>query len=106
MTSVANYDVATDLELIDGSSRCATRTGWRRPAILPDRSHRQDPIFIVGLPRTGTTLTERILASHSQVESVGETQFLQMMLRSVSGVETVESMNPAMMRRPPRRTSG
>jgi hypothetical protein len=30
------------------------------------------PIFIVGMPRTGTTLVERILGSHSQVISVGE----------------------------------
>ncbi len=30
------------------------------------------PIFIVGMPRTGTTLVERILGSHSQVTSVGE----------------------------------
>lgn len=30
------------------------------------------PIFIVGLPRTGTTLVERILSSHSQVGSAGE----------------------------------
>ncbi len=30
------------------------------------------PIFIVGLPRTGTTLVDRILSSHSQVSSAGE----------------------------------
>jgi tetratricopeptide (TPR) repeat protein len=30
------------------------------------------PIFIVGLPRSGTTLTEQVLASHSQVFSAGE----------------------------------
>jgi tetratricopeptide (TPR) repeat protein len=30
------------------------------------------PIFIVGLPRTGTTLVERILGSHSAVHSAGE----------------------------------
>jgi tetratricopeptide (TPR) repeat protein len=31
-----------------------------------------DPIFIVGLPRAGSTLVEQILASHSQVEAIAE----------------------------------
>jgi hypothetical protein len=56
------------------------------------------PIFIVGLPRTGTTLTERIIASHSKVQSVGETQFMQMVLRRESGVESEEKMTPEMIR--------
>ena len=30
------------------------------------------PIFILGLPRSGTTLIDRILSSHSRVESLGE----------------------------------
>ena len=32
------------------------------------------PIFIVGQPRTGTTLVERIITSHSMVHSAGELQ--------------------------------
>lgn len=31
-----------------------------------------DPIFIIGLPRAGSTLVEQILASHSQVEAIAE----------------------------------
>jgi tetratricopeptide (TPR) repeat protein len=34
------------------------------------------PIFIVGLPRTGSTLVERIISSHSQVRPEGETTAL------------------------------
>lgn len=35
-------------------------------------SDRTDPIFIVGLPRSGSTLLEQVLASHSQVEGTHE----------------------------------
>ncbi len=42
----------------------AARTGVGAPA--------PDPIFIVGLPRAGSTLLEQILASHSQVEGTME----------------------------------
>jgi len=37
----------------------------------------QRMIFIVGMPRSGTTLVEQILASHSKVHGAGELDFLQ-----------------------------
>jgi hypothetical protein len=39
-------------------------------------------VFIVGMPRSGTTLTEQILASHSQVAAGGELAFLNSILLS------------------------
>jgi len=96
--SVAQYDVATDVALIDQIIETCTGE-WleNTPPGPAAKGTDQTPIFIVGLPRTGTTLTERILSSHSQVTSVGETLFLQMVLRRESGVKSVENMNPAMI---------
>jgi hypothetical protein len=46
-------------------------------------SSRRDPIFIVGLPRSGTTLLEQILASHSLVEPTNELQSLEAVVRDL-----------------------
>ena len=43
------------------------------------------PVFIVGLPRSGTTLVEQILASHSQVFGAGETQLAADALTVLTG---------------------
>ncbi len=42
------------------------------------------PIFIVGLPRSGSTLIEQILASHSQVEGTHELADLPRVIRSIN----------------------
>jgi len=44
------------------------------------------PIFVVGLPRTGTTLVERIISSHSRVHSAGEVQQFPVAVRRMAGV--------------------
>jgi len=46
------------------------------------------PIFIVGLPRTGTTLVDRILSSHSQVTSVGELNTFAELIKGESGSDS------------------
>jgi tetratricopeptide (TPR) repeat protein len=53
------------------------RKGWGCPA--------PDPIFVVGLPRAGSTLVEQILASHSQVEGTTELQDIIAISRKLGG---------------------
>jgi len=55
----------------------AKRTGWGDP--------RPDPIFILGLPRSGSTLLEQILASHSQVEGTQELADVQRIVLELQG---------------------
>jgi tetratricopeptide (TPR) repeat protein len=43
------------------------------------------PVFIVGMPRSGTTLCEQILAAHAQVHGAGERMALAQAWRSLGG---------------------
>jgi tetratricopeptide (TPR) repeat protein len=54
-----------------------TRRGWG----VAD----SDPIFILGLTRSGSTLIEQILASHSQVEGTQELADIQRIVRALRG---------------------
>ncbi|MEK7266880.1 MAG: sulfotransferase [Pseudomonadota bacterium] len=42
------------------------------------------PIFVIGQPRTGTTLIERIITSHTDVESAGELQQFRLSVRRLA----------------------
>jgi tetratricopeptide (TPR) repeat protein len=56
-------------------------------AALPPLAHSdrgREVIFLVGLPRSGTTLTEQVLASHSQVEGASELPYLGQVIEQES----------------------
>jgi tetratricopeptide (TPR) repeat protein len=53
-----------------------------------------DPIFIVGLPRSGSTLIEQILASHSQVEGTQELADIPRTVAELQGREWEERAPP------------
>jgi len=48
----------------------------------------ETPIFITGLPRTGTTLVDRILSSHSDVTSAGELNLFSELVKARTGTSS------------------
>lgn len=72
-------DEAEALALTDGLDRA-----WLDHASLPN-DDATGPIFVTGLPRSGTTLVDQILAGHSKVSSGGELTLLEVATRSEGG---------------------
>ena len=64
---------------------CALLTGDAFAARAGGGEWADDPIFIVGLPRSGSTLIEQILASHSQVEGTMELPDIGTMAADLGG---------------------
>lgn len=64
---------------------------------LPQAGHHscpsEEPIFIIGMPRSGTTLVERILSSHSAVTSLGELQNFGVQVKRLSGSTSAAMMD-------------
>lgn len=81
-----DYDFARDAAVFDAiEAQWATRSPLPPvPAGVP----RAAPIFVIGMPRTGTTLVDRILSSHPQVESAGELQAMPLAVKKAAGTRS------------------
>jgi Tfp pilus assembly protein PilF len=90
-----SWSVAEDRALFE-----ALETEFDVAAVAEQRTacDSPEPIFVLGLPRTGTTLVERILASHSAVSSAGELQNLGVTLKRMSDTRTNRVLDVATIR--------
>ena len=69
-----NYDINQDVELFRQIKFNYPRI--EQNSLAPDKlSKNLMPIFIVGMPRSGTTLVEQIISSHSLVTGAGELSY-------------------------------
>ena len=76
-----SYQVENDVQTIDGIIDAFSAAALSQCEVGHDNS---EPIFVVGLPRTGTTLVERILGSHEQVHSAGELNNFALQMTRIS----------------------
>jgi len=79
--STVEFDEPGEIAMFDYLEEHYTRD-WLES--LSDGNPDPSPIFVLGQPRTGTTLVERIITSHSQVHSAGELQQLGLAVRRLS----------------------
>jgi tetratricopeptide (TPR) repeat protein len=70
MRATYAYDVAADARRFAAIAAAFTPEAIGALAAAGDRS--ELPVFVVGMPRSGTTLVEQILAAHPAVEGAGE----------------------------------
>ena len=81
------YSIRQDEELF-----AAIEASFPQPQPVVEGHPTNEPIFIIGMPRTGTTLVERIVSSHPDVHSAGELLNFGMALKQVAG-----SRSPALI---------
>jgi tetratricopeptide (TPR) repeat protein len=80
------HDPAAEIAEVDRIIHTHTRA-WIDAA--PSGYSAAAPVFVAGLPRTGTTLVERIIASHPAMDSAGETgAFAAEMRRAMKNTST------------------
>lgn len=75
------YDAAAHVERVDGLIAAFCRDAMANMPRAAATSER--PVFIVGMPRSGTSLVEQILASHPQVFGAGELNDITALVRSL-----------------------
>lgn len=79
----------------DAASFDAVEAAWPAIAGAPAAAPSAEaPIFIIGMPRTGTTLVDRILSSHPEIESAGELQAMPLAVKAAAGTWTQTVLDP------------
>lgn len=79
----AGYDPARMERIVSGCIDLFAPA--KLPAIARAANRDQTPIFIVGMPRSGSTLVEQVLASHPRVFGGGELQWINRLWHQLLG---------------------
>ncbi|HEY5047842.1 MAG TPA: sulfotransferase [Rhizomicrobium sp.] len=86
----------TNFDLESVTVRVTANKALFTPEFLQSRSDggckKPDPIFILGLPRSGSTLLEQILSSHSAIEGTAELPYIEAIAARLEGREGPEAL--------------
>ncbi len=73
--TLLKYDIVKDVELFNQIELNYSQIK-EKSIQIEDNTNKLIPIFIIGMPRSGTTLVEQIISSHSRVTGAGELNFV------------------------------
>ena len=90
-----NYDIKQDLELFKKLKSSYPKIE-KNSLELDKLSKNLMPIFIVGIPRSGTTLVEQIISSHSEVTGAGELNFVAQFGAAIA-TDFIEANNESLL---------
>lgn len=88
MRRIAGVDPGLDQALFD-----ALHQSFAEPRTVAGHAGPR-PIFVVGMPRSGTTVVDRILSGHPSVASVGETLLVSELLQRMVGRQSPLLIDP------------
>lgn len=89
--STLDFDEAQETALYEAFTATFTRAWFEQG---PSGNADPSPIFVVGQPRTGTTLIERIIVAHSAVHSAGELRQFGHCLRRLADYREATAQSP------------
>jgi tetratricopeptide (TPR) repeat protein len=78
------YDPAAFAQRLDRMRRTFTASTIATRSVPPPAKPATTPIFVMGMPRAGSTLVEQILASHEQVEGTRELPVVSEVIRRIA----------------------
>jgi tetratricopeptide (TPR) repeat protein len=79
-----DYNLAEHEQFVDGLLKAFDESLFERVAEAGSPSRR--PVFIFGLPRSGTTLVEQVLASHPRIHGAGELRLARQSFEAIPAV--------------------
>jgi len=75
------YNNASHITFVDNLISTFSTAFFKETPVAQNKDNR--PVFIIGMPRSGTSLTEQILCAHSQIFGAGELSLLDQLISKV-----------------------
>jgi len=92
------FDVGRFSRIIDRVISIFSREAFPDMTRCPGITGKPDPVFIVGMPRSGTSLVEQIIATNKYVFAAGEQEYIPRLVAGLSDKADIEDQYPDCIR--------